>query len=174
MRKGLIHIYTGDGKGKTTAAVGLAVRAKSRGLRTLFVQFFKESNPSGENRAFQDIGIKTMNFDKVKSPFFNPSIDKSMLKKEVKKALIELKEILSEGIFDLIVLDEFICLIREDLISEEEAIQFVKNKPEHIELVMTGWGATEKISEIADYVTNMQKIKHPYKNKIKSRKGIEF
>lgn len=174
MSKGLIHIYTGDGKGKTTAAVGLAVRAKSRGLKTLFVQFLKEKKPSGETLIFEDIGIKTLIFEDVKSPYFNPSLDKDLLIDEVKKALDELKRIFSEDTFDLIVLDEFICLIRESLLSNEEAVHFIRNKPDRLELVLTGRGATEEIMDIADYITYMQKIKHPYKNAVKGRRGIEF
>ncbi len=174
MNKGLIHIYTGDGKGKTTAAVGLVIRAKSRGLRTLFVQFFKENHSSGESLILEDISIETIIFDKVRSPLFHPSIDKNLLKDEIGKALNYLKDIFSEARHDLIVLDEFICLITEGLLSEDEAVNFIKNKPDNLELVLTGRGADEKIMSIADYVTYMQKIKHPYINNIKGRKGIEF
>src|SRR5512147_855389 len=108
MATGLIHIYTGDGKGKTTAAVGMAVRAKSRGLRVLFVQFFKESDSGSETAALNSISIQTINFREVKSPFFNPGIDKSVLRKNATKALSQLKDIFHKDSFDLIVLDEFI------------------------------------------------------------------
>jgi cob(I)alamin adenosyltransferase len=174
MDKGLIHIYTGDGKGKTTAAVGLAVRAKSRGLKTLFAQFFKENKSGGEISHLDAIGVNTFVFDKIISPLFNPSIDKNLLKDEVKKAFACLKDIFSEEKFDLIILDEFICLIREGLLSEDEVIKFLRDKPDSLELVLTGRGASERLIDVADYVTYMQKIKHPYKNNIKGRKGIEF
>lgn len=173
MTKGLIHIYTGDGKGKTTAAVGLAVRAKSRGLKTLYAQFFKE-NKAGETILLEGFGIDTMVFDKVKSPFFNPSINKAELKREVKSALSHIEAVFAENRFDLIILDEFIYLMTEDLLSEEEAIRFIRTKPESLELVLTGRGATESIIDIADYVTYMQKVKHPYENHIPGRKGIEY
>ncbi|MEW6108454.1 MAG: cob(I)yrinic acid a,c-diamide adenosyltransferase [Nitrospirota bacterium] len=174
MTNGLIHIYTGDGKGKTTAAVGLAIRAKSRGLRTLFVYFFKESKPSGETNILKDIGIQILIFDKVKSPLFNPDIDKLSLKEAVQEAISFLKDIFSEENFDMIILDEFICLTTEGLLSEDEAVQFITSKPAGLELVLTGRGATEKMINVADYVTFMQKLKHPFKNNIKGRKGIEF
>jgi len=173
MDKGLIHIYTGDGKGKTTAAVGIAIRAKSRGLKTLFVQFFKEK-AGGETFLLDDIGISTIIFDKVKSPFFNPSIDKLMLEKEVSNAISFLKKVFSENKYDLIILDEFICLITEGLLSEDKAIKFIEDKPDKTELVLTGRGASERLIDVADYVTLMQNIKHPYERNIKVRKGIEL
>lgn len=174
VHRGLIHIYTGDGKGKTTAAVGLAVRAKSRGFNTLFVYFFKENRPSGETQLLNEIGIQTLVFDQVKSPFFNPTIDKDHLRNEVGRALSTLRKTFLEGNFDMIVLDEFICLTAEGMLSEDEAIEFAISKPEKLELVLTGRGASEKMISIADYVTFMQKLKHPFKNDVKGRKGIEF
>ncbi len=172
---GLIHIYTGDGKGKTTAAVGLAVRARSMGLRTLFAQFFKKKKKSGgEAILLREIGVKTMIFDKVKSPYFNPTIDKKVLKEEVEKAISHLEEIFTQEKFDIIILDEFICLITERLLTEERAIKFIKAKPDGVELVLTGRGASEKIMKYADYVTAMRKIKHPYERNIRARKGIEL
>ena len=174
MAKGLIHVYTGDGKGKTTAAVGISVRAKSRGLRTMFVQFFKENDPGGEITLLQKIGIKTVVFDQVKSPFFNPDIDKESIRQEAIKALSSLKEELGRQDFDLIVLDEFICLISEAVLSEDEAVEFLANKPSQLELILTGYGATEKIIALADYVTFMKNIKHPYDKKLHARRGIEF
>jgi cob(I)alamin adenosyltransferase len=174
MHKGLIHIYTGNGKGKTTAAVGVSLRAKSRGMRTLFAQFFKEKGSDATMSLLQDIGVETIVFTGVKSPFFNPDMDRSRIRDEVKKALARIEEIFSEDRFDIIVLDEFICLISEGVLTEEEALEFLKKKPNKLEVVLTGKGATEGIIEFADYVTYMKKIKHPYEKKLAARKGIEF
>jgi cob(I)alamin adenosyltransferase len=174
MTTGLIHIYTGDGKGKTTAAVGISVRAKSRGLRVLFVQFFKETDSESEIAALERFGIKTINFNEVKSPLFNPEIDKSILREKTMEALSRLKDILGEDSYDLIVLDEFICLISEGILTDDEAIAFLRSKPFHPELVLTGKGATQSIMEVADYVTFMRNVKHPYDKKMQARKGIEF
>jgi cob(I)alamin adenosyltransferase len=170
----LLHIYTGDGKGKTTAAIGISVRAVSSGLRTLFVQFFKEENSGGEIAVLRDIGVKTIIFDKVKSPYFNPDIDKTALSVEVKQSFFRLREIFDENAFDLIVLDEFICLITEGVLTEEEAVAFIKSKPAGVELILTGSGATNGMIDLADYVTYMQNIKHPFDRNMKARKGIEF
>jgi cob(I)alamin adenosyltransferase len=174
MNKGLIHIYTGNGKGKTTSAVGMSVRARSRGLRTLFVQFFKEPDSGSEISLLSTLGIDTLVFDQVKSPLFHPEIDKPSLREESKKALSCLMRLFEENEFDVIVLDEFICLVAEGILTEEETIEFVRNKPDSAELVLTGKGATDKLIGLADYVTFMQNIKHPYEKDMKARQGIEF
>ncbi len=173
-KKGYIHIYTGEGKGKTTAAIGLAVRAKSRGLRVLFVQFMKGGINGGEIEMLESISVTTKKFDKVLSPHFYPDIDKEKLKTEVKTALDFIKKAMSENNFDLIVLDEFNYLILEGLLTEDEALDLISHKPEDIELVITGRGATEKLIEAADYVTYMKMLKHPYTAGIKAREGIEY
>ncbi len=174
MTKGLIHVYTGDGKGKTTAAIGISVRAKSRGLRTMFAQFFKENDPGGEIALLQKIGIKTLVFDQVKSPYFNPDVDKDSIRLEAIDALSRLKEDFGRHDFDLVVLDEFICLVNEAVVSEEEALEFLGNKPQALELILTGYGATEKIIALADYVTFMKNVKHPYDKNLEARPGIEY
>ncbi len=174
MTTGLIHIYTGDGKGKTTAAVGISVRAQSRGLRVLFTQFFKEADSGSETAALERLGITTINFDKVKSPLFHPDIDRSNLRAEAAKALSHIRDIFNENRFDLVVIDEFICLITEGILSEDEAIAFLGHKPLNLELVLTGQGATQKILDVVDYVTFMKNVKHPYEKSMSARKGIEF
>jgi cob(I)alamin adenosyltransferase len=174
MSTGLTHIYTGDGKGKTTAAVGVSIRALSRGLRVLFVQFFKEKDSESEIAALQNIGITTLNFDEVKSPLFNPDIDKSALRRKTADALSRLADIFRDNTFDLIVLDEFICLISENILTEDNALTFLRSKPENLELVLTGKGASPGLIEAADYVTYMKNVKHPYDKKMSARKGIEY
>ncbi len=174
MTTGLIQIYTGDGKGKTTAAVGISVRAKSRGLRVLFVQFFKETDSESEIAALECFGIKTLNFEEVKSPLFNPDLDKSILRVKMMEALSIIKGIWEKDSYDMIVLDEFICLISEGILTDDEALAFLGSKPFHLELILTGKGATQRIMEVADYVTFMKNVKHPYDKKMAARKGIEF
>ena len=174
MDKGLIHIYTGEGKGKTTAAVGMSVRARSRGLRTLFVQFFKEPDSGSEMSLLSTLGIETVVFDEVKSPLFHPEMERSSLKEKARKALSHLEMLFRENRFDFIVLDEFICLVAEGILREKEAIEFVTKKPDKAELVLTGKGAPEAFVVLADYVTFMKCVKHPYEKATKARRGIEF
>ena len=171
--KGLIHIYTGDGKGKTSSALGLTVRARSRGKRIFFAQFFKERSMQGELSLLEQLGITTVVFDAIKSPFFHPDVDRNITRKETLSALKEISRAVATGDFDVIVLDEFLCLVSEGILTDEEAAGFLKNKPEASEIILTGRGATEKITSMADYVTFMKNVKHPYDKGIRARKGIE-
>jgi cob(I)alamin adenosyltransferase len=172
MSTGLVHIYTGDGKGKTTAAVGLAVRAKSRGLKVLFAQFMKDGDGGGEIEVLKRIGVEVISFDKVLSTVFHPDVDRKELRKEAVKALDALKAGFSE--FDLAVLDEFNYVLAEKLITLDEAILLLKEKPADLELVLTGRGAPEAIIEVADHVTEMKDVKHPFQEGISARPGIDY
>lgn len=169
---GLIHIYTGDGKGKTTASVGLAVRAKSRGLKVLYAQFMK-SRSGGETDLLSSLGMEVMRFEKVLSPRFHPNTPVEAIRDEALRALTGLAPLLS-GQFDLVVLDEFICLISAGIITNSEAIAFIGHKADNIELVLTGRGASAELIASADLVTEMLEIKHPFNGNIGARQGIEF
>jgi len=173
-KKGCIHIYTGEGKGKTTAAVGLAIRAKSRGLRVLFAQFMKGRASTGEVNILRDISVTVKRFYRIRSPFFYPDIDMEQLKKNVDEALAYIKRVIQRGRFDVIVLDEFNCLVDEGLLSEDRAINLLSNRPANLELILTGRGVTKRLIQTADYVTEMKMIKHPFLKGVRARKGIEY
>ncbi|NOY64077.1 MAG: cob(I)yrinic acid a,c-diamide adenosyltransferase [Nitrospirae bacterium] len=172
MKKGLIHIYTGEGKGKTTAAVGLAVRAKSRGLRVLFAQFMKTRENGGETVLLDRLSITVKLYSEIKSPLFYPDVDIESMKEKTLERLNEL--ILMARDYDVIIIDEFNNLVRSGIMSEEEAIDFIDRFPEDKELVLTGRGATEGMIRKADYVTYMKGIKHPHNKGEPAREGIEF
>lgn len=174
MRNGLIHIYTGEGKGKTTAAIGLSVRAKSRRFDVLFAQFFKEGGALNESGLLHSLGIDSLIFSKVKSPLFHPRVSRSVNRREAKSALLMLRDIFTADTYDVVILDEFVCLIAEGILSEEEALEFILQKPKRLELILTGRGATDRMIASAHYVTYMTNVKHPYRSKIRARKGIEF
>lgn len=171
---GLIHVYTGEGKGKTTAALGLALRAKSRGFKVLFAQFMKSSVRSSELQMLKKLSICIKNFDSVSSPLFSPGTDRIKIRENVMTALNHLKKIMASDDFDLIILDEFNCILSESLITDEEAMDFIARRPERLELVLTGRGATDRLVDLADYVTYMKSVKHPFGKGLKARKGIEF
>ncbi len=171
MERGLIHIYTGDGKGKTTAAAGLCVRARSRGLRVLFAQFMKKAS-GGESDLLRELSVDVKIFEGVASPLFTPGIDRSDIRNETRKALNFLASALKD--YDLVVLDEFNCLIDEGYVTPEECIEFLKKKPEALELVLTGRHAHESLLEYADQVTEMKDVKHPYRKGERARAGIEY
>ena len=168
----MLQVYTGDGKGKTTAAEGLALRARSRGLKVLFAQFMKET-PGGEPEALRDIvGVEVIRFRDVLSPLFNKSVTTEKLREASLKALEKLNQIIA--VYDLVILDEFIHLLRPGVLTEEEAGGFINGRPSNVEFVLTGRGAPPWLIEMADLVTEMKDIKHPATKGVKARKGIEY
>jgi cob(I)alamin adenosyltransferase len=171
MGKGLIHIYTGDGKGKTTAAVGLALRAKARGLRVLFAQFMKTER-GNELDMLENLSVNVIRFDEILSPLFYPGLDGEAQRRKTVEALSRIKSLMKD--FDLVILDEFIHLINRGLVSEAETLEFLKSKPGHTELVLTGKGAPPYLIDAAHYVTEMKAVKHPFREGVKARRGIEY
>ena len=175
---GLIHIYTGTGKGKTTAAIGLAARALGGELKVCYCSFHKAPQQYGytEMESLKKLGAHVINFAK-----HHPHMDEHVtdgtidaIKKEVIEAIGTLTTLLSKEQFDLLIMDEIFISIRDNYLDEEILLDFIKNKPANTELVLTGRGATEKTMSLAHYITNMECVKHPYYNNIPSRKGIEY
>ncbi len=174
-QKGLIQIYTGDGKGKTTAAVGLACRARSHKLKVCYIFFHKDCKKwgYGEHKALRKLGIKTYGYAK-KHPHFYKTADREALGGECRKALKFIKRIYNKDIYDMLILDEILISVRDGFLKEEELLEILDLKPDGLELVLTGRGASKKIIKKADLVSWIKKIKHPYDKGIKSRKGIEY
>ena len=175
---GLIHIYTGTGKGKTTAAIGLAARALGSELKVCYCSFHKHPQKYGytEMESLKKLGAHVINFAK-----HHPHMDENVtdetidaIKEEVAEAIDTLTTLLSTQQFDLLIMDEIFISIRDNYLDEEVLIDFIKNKPANTELVLTGRGATEKTMTLAHYITNMECVKHPYYSNIASRKGIEY
>lgn len=176
MRKGLIHIYTGEGKGKTTAATGLAVRAAGQGLKVLFVQFFKADDAvSGEKEIFKNIPQIELIRSNVRHPIFTKEkTDRDALKKSIAETFETVKQrIASEHIY-LLVLDEINSVISGGWLGIDEVIDFLENRPANLEVVLTGRDAHVELVKMADYVTEMLKIKHPFDSGVKAREGIEY
>ena len=169
---GLVQIYTGNGKGKTTAAFGLAMRAAGRGLGVLIVQFLKPSDGYGEQVACNRIGNITlvpMGLDHFVSK--KPS-DADI--EAAHKALRRSEELICSGRYDVAVLDESINAVRLGLITSQELIESLERRPDHVEIVLTGRGMTPDLEEYADLVTEMRLVKHPFDKGIGARKGIEY
>ncbi|HJX05242.1 MAG TPA: cob(I)yrinic acid a,c-diamide adenosyltransferase [Candidatus Nanoarchaeia archaeon] len=172
IKKGLVHIYTGDGKGKTTAAIGLALRARGANLSVLVAQLFKEKN--SEAKSLEKLGIAYLNYS-TKHPFFKKYSEKE-LASEAEKCIFFVKrvfEMVRIKSYDLIVLDEIGPALAYNLVKEDELAEMIKSKPGKTELVMTGRGFPESIIKLADYVTEMRKVRHPYDKGVNARKGIE-
>lgn len=172
--KGYIHIYTGDGKGKTTASVGLTIRAAARKWRVLFVQFLK-SGKSAELEVLRSFpNVEVVSGQKVAKFTF------AMTPEELATAKQEMSERLDEAIrraeeVDLLVLDEALGAISAGVISEEKLLTFMREKPVHLELVLTGRNPSDELVEQSDYCSEVRMRKHPYENEqLQGRPGVEF
>jgi cob(I)alamin adenosyltransferase len=175
MAKGLVHVYTGDGKGKTTAAFGLAMRAAGHGKRVLILQFLKGGKrDSGEVLPAKKMGIDVVRFKDQVSPLFDKDVRPSRLKRAVGKAVNLTIDKLRDGIHDILILDEIITAFSAKLLSTEDLQKILDARPEKTELILTGRGAPTWLIEKADYVTEMRMIKHPFNRRIRARRGIEF
>ena len=175
MAKGLIHVYTGSGKGKTTAAFGLAIRAAGHGKRVLILQFLKSGvRNSGEIKAARQIGVSVIKFKDQTSPLFDASVKVSDLKRSIKEAIAVSLDNIKSGKYDLVVMEEFNNVLNNGYATAADLKRILKDKPEELEIVFTGRGAPRELIDLADYVTEMKMIKHPANNGIMARKGIEF
>lgn len=175
MSKGLIHVYTGEGKGKTTAAFGLAKRAAGHGKKVLILQFLKSRiQDSGEIASAKKIGIKVIRFEDQTTPLFDPKVKVDDLKNAIRDAVALAIEEIKGGSYDVVILDEFNMVLSCEYAEFSDAEEIIDSKPEGLELIFTGRGAPEGLIELADYVTEMRMIKHPFNKGVKARKGIEF
>jgi cob(I)alamin adenosyltransferase len=170
---GLIHVYVGEGQGKTSAAVGLAVRARGAGLSVLLAQLFKHE-PS-ELKSLKKLGVDCLQYSLV-HPYFKKYSSRALdeqakgCKDFVEKAF----RLAKKDKYDVLILDEIGPAVSYALLSEDELAKMVKAKPKRTELVMTGRGIPESIISLADYVTELTLKKHPYNKGILARKGIDF
>lgn len=175
MSKGLIHVYTGDGKGKTTAAFGLAIRAAGHGKRVLILQFLKSRiRNAGEIRVARKSGVKVIKFKDQTSPLFDPAVKVSELKRTIKEAIAISIEKIASGKHDLIIMEEFNNVLNNGYATLTDLKKIIKAKPDELEIVFTGRGAPKELISNADYVTEMKMVKHPANNGIMARKGIEY
>lgn len=170
MKKGLIHVYTGEGKGKTSAGMGLLLRALGRGLSVKIIQLFKRD--TGEQFFFENSGFKYFQF-KPLHPFFK-TYNKNELEGLRQEFLEFWKEVINDFNYDVVLIDEVGPGISWGIIPETLVIDLMDNKPEKTELILTGRDMPLSIIEKADYVSEINKIKHPYDKGILAREGIEF
>lgn len=175
MRQGLIHIYHGDGKGKTTAAMGLALRALGCGWRVGIVQFLKGS-ASGEIEMLQGMSRVTILRGKSgdKFSFQMNEEEKAEAKRLYGRRLIQTAEEASKGAYDLLILDEALSACGCGLLCERELLDFIRQKPQELELVLTGRNPSETLLASADYVTEMRMQKHPFERGMTAREGVEY
>jgi len=173
MSQGLLIVNTGNGKGKTTAALGQAFRAVGHGFRVCFLQFLKGSWKYGELEAakrFEDL----MEIRALGRGFTWKSEDLNEDIQSARDAWDLAKQVIASGKFKMVVLDELTYLITYGMVAEEDILNTLQNRPPELHIVVTGRDASPGLIELADLVTEMNEIKHPFRNGIKAQRGIEF
>lgn len=174
--KGYIQIYTGDGKGKTTAAIGQSIRAAGSGIPVLFVQFLKDGT-SSEMNILKNLPNIQVDYATENFGFYKTMTDETKQKAQTAYTRLLLRNIqlvMQAEKRMLLVLDEIMAAYQFGFIEKEPFLEFLSKKPEQLEIVMTGRNPPKELLDIADYITVMQKEKHPFDKGIKAREGIEF
>ncbi len=179
LEKGLVQIYTGDGKGKTTAAFGLALRAAGQGNKVLIYQFLKPSSLDiGERFALQ-LGAVRIRTEALDTPWdmsksFQDEKAVAQMQAAISEALERIAQTAEKRFYDVLILDEIVFCLSKDLAKLEDIKNIIDRRDPVVEIVMTGRGATRELIELADLVTEMKNIKHPFDDGLPARRGIEF
>jgi cob(I)alamin adenosyltransferase len=179
LEKGLVQIYTGDGKGKTTAAFGLALRAAGQRNKVLIYQFLKPTSLDiGERFALQ-LGAVRIRVESLDVPWdmaesFKDEKAISQMQKAIKEVIERIAQTAEKRFYDVLILDEIIFCLSKGLVKFEDIKDIIDRRDPAVEIVMTGSGATEELIALADLVTEMKKIKHPFDKGTPGRRGIEF
>ncbi len=179
LEKGLVQIYTGDGKGKTTAALGLALRAAGQGNKVLIYQFLKPPSLDLGERFALELGAVRIRVEGLDIPWdMQKSFDDEELKAKTREAISEALERLTQTaekrFYDCLILDEIVFCLSKGLARLEDIRNLIERRDKQVEIVMTGRGATPELLEMADLVTEMKNLKHPFDKGILARRGIEF
>ncbi len=171
--KGIVVVNTGDGKGKTTAALGMVLRAVGHGMHVLVVQFVKSAENTGELRALENldsVAVKVMG-----AGFLNdPKIPREKHEEAAKKALEYAKDTVSSGDYGMVILDEILFAVKEGLLAEKDVAGLISSRPGSVHLVMTGRGCPKSLIEKADIVTNMSDVKHSFADGTPAQPGVEY
>lgn len=176
LEKGYFQVYTGDGKGKTTAALGLGFRAAGDGYKVIMVQFLK-GGPTGELNSVEKLypNFIIKRFEKKRGFFWTLNNDeKKELKLEIQQAYEFCLKVLAQRSCDILIMDEVMAVLSNKLLSESEVIKLIENKPIDMELVMTGRNIPDSVLQKADLVTEMKVIKHYFEKGVPAREGIEY
>ncbi len=170
---GLVQIYTGNGKGKTTAALGLGFRAVGCGLKVMMIQFLKPDEGCGEqlmSKRIDNFEIVPMGADHMDGTRVNEETEGELTRKAMEKSA----EVLRSGDYDIVILDEILNSLRFKLVTSQELIDMLDTRADNVEVILTGRGATDEIIEYADLVTEMKMVKHPMNKGVPARRGIEY
>lgn len=175
MKKGLVHIYTGDGKGKTTVCAGLAVRMVGSGGRVLY-SFMQKGVKSSEIKLMETLrGIDVIQVcTMTKFSYLQNAAEKAEYKRQHTEGLKKIIQLCGSGLYDMVVIDEIIGAIHEGAVPLDLVIDLINTRPEGCEIVLSGRNAPPELIAIADYVSEITMVKHPFNNGTKARKGIEY
>ena len=176
--RGYVQVYTGDGKGKTTAAMGLALRALGQGKTVDITMFTKGGDNYGEVKAFnklqpelrKNLSLNQAGLDRIVYTSNETENDRIIMQKGWQRA----KEVINSGKTDIVILDEMNIAIDLNMVDEKDVIETLKNKPKNVEVVLTGRNAHQNIIDVADLVSNIQPIKHYWNKGVQAREGIEY
>jgi cob(I)alamin adenosyltransferase len=171
--KGLIVVFTGSGKGKSTAAFGMLLRALQHGMQAAVVQYVKGAIPTAETEAFARFGAQ-LEWHRMGEGFHWITQDAELDRKAAERAFERTQELMARPELGMLVLDEILVALRLHQLEEQRVLDALANKREDLHVVLTGRGATEAMIERADLVTEMKLIKHPYRAGVRAQKGIEF
>ncbi|HBP86548.1 MAG: cob(I)yrinic acid a,c-diamide adenosyltransferase [Nitrospira sp.] len=171
--KGLLIVYTGAGKGKTTAALGMAIRCLGHGMNVAVVQFIKGAIDTAEERILKNFGSQVM-FLRMGEGYTWETQDRERDGQVAQEAWMEVEKIMQDPVFGMVILDELNIAIHHDYVSLEQVLKAVVQRPPMLHVVITGRGAKPELIEAADLVSEMKMIKHPFRKGIKAQKGIEF
>ena len=179
VEKGCIEIYTGNGKGKTTAALGLAVRAAGAGKKVLFYQFLKPLCIESGERQVLNKGIGGIEINCIDLPWdmaksFDDKNEVDRMRLAIKETLQKIADWANNKIYDVIILDEIVFCMSKGLAKLDDIKKIIESRDSSVEIVLTGRGATKELIELADLVTEMKNIKHPFDNGVSARCGIDF
>ncbi len=171
--RGLVTVFTGNGKGKTSAALGIALRALGHGLKVRIIAFMKGDFSYGEDKALEK--LPNISLERFGPPgFCNPENIREEDRAEARRALQAAQEALSRREYDVVVLDEVNVASAWGLIPVEEVLELVKKKPPQVDLVLTGRYADARLIDLADIVTEMVEVKHPFRQGVKARRGVDY
>jgi len=175
LEKGLIQVYTGNGKGKTTAALGQGLRACGRGLKVCMVQFLK-SGDTGELHSVEKLKplFEIYRFERERGFFWTLSAEeKQELKKDIDKGFEFIRSVVTEKKCDILIIDELLGVLGNKLLAVDEVMELLKSKPDTMEVIITGRNVPDEIAELADLVTEMREVKHYFNKGVPAREGIE-
>ena len=179
LEQGFVQIYTGDGKGKTTAAFGLALRAAGQGNKVLIYQFLKPPSLDLGERFALELGAVRIRTEAIDLPWdMSGSLEDeqavAQMQAAISEALERIAQTAEKRFYDVIILDEIVFCLSKGLAKLADIKSIIDRKDHSVEIILTGQGATEELIEMADLVTEMKKIKHPFDKGVTARRGIEF